>query len=78
MINIWFLRRGNKIAFRQGSLEGDRRDKDPIRVSLETALKNIEAEVNVRCEDRTFGELENGYPSIREVRGENVYQRSAR
>ncbi|XP_044166240.1 tetratricopeptide repeat protein 28-like [Acropora millepora] len=71
-INIWFLRRGKKIVFRQGRLEGDRRDNDPIRVSLETAIKNIEAEVNVRCEDRTFGELQNEYPSIREVKGEKV------
>ncbi|KAK2557042.1 hypothetical protein P5673_020900, partial [Acropora cervicornis] len=45
-INISFLKRGKKIAFRQGSLEGDRRDKDPIRVSLETVFKSIEAEVN--------------------------------
>ena len=71
-INIWFLRRGKKIVFRQGRLEGDRRDNDPIRVSLETAIKNIEAEVNVRCEDRTFGELENEYPTIREVPREKV------
>ena len=55
-INIWFLRREKKIAFRQGGLEGDRREKDPIRVSLETAFKNIEAEFNARCEDGTFGE----------------------
>ena len=71
-IIMWFLRRGKKIAFRQGRLEGDKRDEDPIRVSLETAIKTIEAEVDVRCEDRTFGELENEYPSIREVPREKV------
>ena len=69
-INIWFLRRKRKIAFRQGRLDGDRREKDPIYVLLETAFKAIKAEVDVRCEDRTFGDLENDYPSIREVRGE--------
>ena len=71
-INIWFLRREKKIAFRQGRLEGDRREKDPIRVSLETAFKNIEAEVDAKCEDCTFGELENEYTSVRKVRGEKV------
>ncbi|XP_044167743.1 tetratricopeptide repeat protein 28-like, partial [Acropora millepora] len=50
-INIWFLRRGKKVVFRQGRLECDRRDNDPIRVLLETVFKNIEAEVTVRCED---------------------------
>ena len=60
-INIWFLRRGKKIAFRQMRLEGDRRDEDPIRVLLETAIKNIEPEVNARCEDHTFDELDNEY-----------------
>ena len=70
--NIWFLRREKKIAFRQGMLEGDGREKDPVRVLLETAFKNIEAEVNLRCEDRTFGELENEYLSTREVRGKKV------
>ena len=28
--NIWFLRKGKKIVFRQGRLEGDRREKDPF------------------------------------------------
>ena len=71
-INIWFLRREKKIAFRQGRLVGDRRQKDPIRVLIETAFQNIGVEVNVRCEDRSFGEVDNEYPSIREVRGEKV------
>ena len=71
-IDIWFLRRDKKIAFSQGRLDGDRREKDPIRVLLETAIKSMNAEVNVRCEDRTFGEIENEYPSIRGERGEKV------
>ena len=55
-INIWFLRRGKEIAYRQGWIDGDRRDKDPIRVLVETAVKDIRAEINVKCEDRSFGE----------------------
>ena len=30
-INIWFLSRGQKVAFRQGKLEADITEKDPIR-----------------------------------------------
>ncbi|KAK2557074.1 hypothetical protein P5673_020951, partial [Acropora cervicornis] len=45
-INIWFLRREKKVAFRRGRLEGDRRDEDPICALLETAFKHIEAEFN--------------------------------
>ena len=69
-INIWVLRRGEKIVFRQGRLECGREDQDAIRVLLETALGVIGARVT--CEDRTFGELENEYPSVKEVRGEEV------
>ena len=71
-INIWFLRKEKNIAFTQGRLDGDIREKDPIWALLETAFKSIEAEVDVKCEDRTFGELENEYPSISELRGEKV------
>ncbi|XP_044176983.1 tetratricopeptide repeat protein 28-like [Acropora millepora] len=73
-INIWFLRRKKKIAFRQGRLDGDSRENYPIRVLLEEAFKTIKGEVNVNCEDRTFGEIKNEYPysSIREVRSEKV------
>ena len=42
-INIWFLRREKKIAFRQGRLEGDRREKFPIRVLLELFFQKIGA-----------------------------------
>ena len=72
MINIWFLRRGKKVAFRKGKLEGDITNKDPIRVLLESSLEKIGADVTVRCEDRTFGELDNECPSSRDVRDEKV------
>ncbi|XP_067034132.1 tetratricopeptide repeat protein 28-like [Acropora muricata] len=66
-INIWFLRRGQKVAFRQGMLEADITKKDPIRALLQTALRKIEAEVKVRCEDRTLGQLDDEFSSSREV-----------
>ena len=66
-INIWVLSRGQKVAFRQGMLEADITEKDPIRALLQAALRKIGAEVTVRCEDRTFDELDNGCASIREV-----------
>ena len=61
-INIWFLSRGQKVAFRQGMLaiDGDIKEKDPIIALLQTALIYISAEVTVRGEDRTL-------PSTREV-----------
>ncbi|XP_067025453.1 tetratricopeptide repeat protein 28-like [Acropora muricata] len=66
-INIWFLRRGQKVAFRQGMLEADITEKDPIRALLQAALTKIQAEVEVRCEDRTFDVLDNECSSSREV-----------
>ena len=66
-INIWFLSRGQKVAFRQGMLEADITDKDPIRALVEAALRKIEAEVKVRCEDRTSDKLDNECPSSRKV-----------
>ena len=36
-INIWFLIRGQKVAFRQGTLEADITEKDPIRGLLQAA-----------------------------------------
>ena len=66
-INIWFLSRGKKVAFRHGMLEADITENDPIRALLRGALKKIGAEVKVRCEDRTFDELDNECPSSREV-----------
>ena len=46
-INIWFLSRGQKVAFRQGMLEADIREKDPILALLQAALRKIGAEVKV-------------------------------
>ena len=66
-INIWFLRRGQKVAFRQGMLEADITEKDPIRALLRAALIKIGAEVEGRCEDRTFYEFDNKCPPSREV-----------
>jgi len=66
-ISIWFLSRGQKVAFRQGMLDADITEKDPIRALLQAALTKIEAEIEVRCEDRTFDELDNECPSSREV-----------
>ena len=66
-INIWFLSRGEKVAFRQGMLEADIRENNPIHALLQVALRKIGAGVEVRCEDRTFGELDIECPSSREV-----------
>ena len=66
-INIWFLSRGQKVAFRQGMLEADITEKDPIGALLQAALRKIKAEDEVRCEDRAFDELDNECPSSREV-----------
>ena len=66
-INIWFLSRGQKVAFRQGKLEADITEKDSIHALLKGALIKIGAEVEVRCEDRTFDRLDNECPSSREL-----------
>ena len=66
-INIWFLSRGQKVAFRQGKLEADITEKDPIHALLQAALRKIGAEVKGRCEDRTFDELDNEYLCSREL-----------
>ena len=55
-IYIWFLRREKTIAFRQGRLEGDRRETDPIRALLRTALKNIGAEFKEKRKCGSLGE----------------------
>ena len=67
LVNIWFLSRGQKVAFRQGMLEADITENDPICALLQGALRKIGAEVKVRCEDRTFDELDSECPSSREV-----------
>ena len=66
-INIWFLSRGQKVAFRQAMLEADVTEDDPISALLQEASRKIGAEVKVRREDRTFDELDNKCPSSREV-----------
>ncbi|XP_044182151.1 tetratricopeptide repeat protein 28-like [Acropora millepora] len=66
-INIWFLRRGQKVAFRQGMLEADITEKDPISALLQATLRKIEAEVKERCEDRTLDQLDDEFSSSREV-----------
>ncbi|XP_067030788.1 tetratricopeptide repeat protein 28-like [Acropora muricata] len=66
-INIWFLRRGQKVAFRQGMLEANITEKDPIRALLQAALRKIGAEIEVTCEDRTLDQLDNECQPSREV-----------
>ena len=55
-VNIWFLSKGQKVAFRQGVLEADIREKEKIK-----------AEVKVRCEDRTFDRTSNKCLTTRKV-----------
>ena len=71
-ISIWFLCRGKKAVFRRGKLEGDRTEKDPIHAVLQSSLKKIGTEDIVRCEDRTFDELDNEGPYSIEVRSKGV------
>ncbi|XP_044170138.1 tetratricopeptide repeat protein 28-like [Acropora millepora] len=73
-INIWFLRRGKEIAFRNRRLEAGITGEDPIRVLLEAILEKIRPDDTAEtCEDRTFGRvLYNEFPSSGEVCGEEV------
>ena len=66
-INIWLLSRGKQVTFRKGRLEGDRRDKCPVRSLMQSCLEKIGTDVRVRCEDRTFDELTHDCPFSREV-----------
>ena len=66
-INIWLLRRGKKVIFRKGRLEGDRTEKYPVRALLQSCLEKIGIDVSVRCEDRTFDELTRDCPYGGEV-----------
>ena len=65
-VNIWFLSTGQKVEFRQGMLEADITDTDPILALLQAAFRKIAAEVKVRCEDRTLDELDNKSSSSKE------------
>ena len=71
-INIWFLRKGKKVEFRTGKMEGDRREKDPLCALLQSSLETIGARDTKRCEDRTFDELDKECPFSIEVRGEGA------
>ena len=66
-INIWLLSRGEKVVFRKGRLEGDRREGYPVRALLESCLQKIGTDVGVKCEDRTFHELTRDFLSSREM-----------
>ena len=66
-INVWLLSRGKKAIFRKGKLEGDRTEKYPVRALLQSCLQKIGTDVRVRCEDRTFHELNRDFLSSREV-----------
>ena len=70
--NIWFLRKGKKVRFRQGRLEGDKTEKDPLLALLKPSLEKIGAEDTKRCEDRTFDEIDNDSSFSIKVRGEGV------
>ncbi|XP_044165619.1 tetratricopeptide repeat protein 28-like [Acropora millepora] len=70
-INIWLLRRGKRVIFRRGRLEGDRREKHPVRALLQNCLEKIRTEGCVGCEDRTLDELPFDCQSSREE-GEEV------
>ncbi|XP_044165894.1 tetratricopeptide repeat protein 28-like [Acropora millepora] len=66
-INIWLLSRGEKVIFRKGTLEGDRRETYPVRALLQNCLEKIQTEVSaVKCEDRTLDELPFDCQSSRE------------
>ena len=70
--NIWFLKKGEKVIFRKGRLEGDRKDEDPLLAILQSSLEEIGAEDTKKCEHRTFDELDNECSFSIEVRGEGV------
>ena len=70
--NIWFLRKGKKVRFRNSRLEGDKTEKDPLLALLKSSLEKIGAEDTKRCEDRTFDEIDNESSFSIKVRGEGV------
>ena len=71
-INIWFLNRGNKVVFRKRRVEGDRTEKDPLHTLLQSSFETIGTKHTVRCEDRTFDQLDNEFPFSIGVRCEAV------
>ena len=69
-MNIWFLRKGKKVEFRTGRMEGDRREKDPLHALLQSSLETIGARDTKGCEDRTFDELDKECSFCIKVRGQ--------
>ena len=70
--NIWFLRKGKKVRYRNSRLEGDKTGKDPLLALLKSSLEKIGAEDTRRCEDRTFDEIDNESSFSIKLRGEGV------
>ena len=70
--HIWFLRKGKKIIFRKGRLEGDKREKNPLFTLLQSSSEKNGAKDTKRCEDRRFNELDNKCLLSIEVRGEGI------
>ena len=66
-MNIWFLKRGRKVEFLQGKLQGNITCEDPIRALLHSTMEEIGARGKVTCENRTFGKLTTDFPSGRDV-----------
>ena len=62
-INIWFLSRGKKVIFREGRLEGDKRENDPVGALLQSCLEKIRKEV---CEEvkKPFQSLDNHFKAF--------------
>ena len=53
-INFWFLRRKRGVHFIQKEIEHGSPHDDPTTLLMETAFKEIEAGVGVRCENRSL------------------------
>ena len=71
-INTWFLRKGKKVRFRKGRLEGERGEKNSLHALLQSSLEKIRAGDTKRCEDRTFDELDSECSYSIEVPGEGI------
>ena len=65
-INMWVLRKERKAIFRQAELKVESAHEDYFAVLLETALKNIRAGVDVRCENRSLDERKDNQTSSTE------------
>ena len=65
-INMWVLRKGRNVIFRQAELKVESAHEDYFAVLLETTLKKIKAGVNVRCENRSLDERKDNQTSSTE------------